>query len=230
MSVHHIGHEREPIAVIDGFHAAPEELLGAAQGLAFSPRGPHYPGIRAPASPSYLARRMDLLQQLLCDVFGLTEGAALVECNYSLVTTPPGELRPIQRLPHFDSTDPGRLAILHYLCPQEAGGTAFYRHISSGFETVSEARLEDYSRLLEQDISRHGLPEAAYVVSDTPVYTQTFAIPAAFNRLIVYRGWTLHSGLIPPDLAFSPDPRTGRLTINTFLQARHQSMPAPVSG
>lgn len=229
-TVHRIGHEGEPLAVIDDFHDAPEDLCRIAGTLTFSERGPHYPGIRAPADPGYLARRMDLLQEVLSRVFGFTQGAGLVECNYSLVTTPPAQLRPIQRLPHFDSTDPGRIAILHYLCPAEAGGTAFYRHRSTGFETVSSDRLDEYSRLLEDDIARCGLPDAAYVAGDTQIFVQTFSIPAAFNRLVIYRGRTLHSGAIPQDLPFSPDPRLGRLTVNTFLQARQKSLTKPVSG
>ena len=220
MKIQRIGQEGEPIVIIDGFHEQPEELLARADGLAFGPLGPHYPGIRAPADAAYLARRMDLLQTLLSDVFALSDGANLVECNYSLVTTPPGELRPIQRLPHFDSTDPGRIAILHYLCGPECGGTAFYRHHSTGFETISDDRMEDYSRLLEADIARRGLPAADYMRADTDLYAQTFRVDAAFNRLIIYRGWTLHSGLIPEALPLLADPRTGRLTVNTFLQAR----------
>ncbi|MFN4023222.1 MAG: DUF6445 family protein [Hyphomonas sp.] len=220
VTIQRIGQEGEPIAILDGFHDAPEELLARADGLSFGQLGPHYPGVRAPADAAYLARRMDLLQTLLSDIFGISAGANLVECNYSLLTTPPAELRPIQRLPHFDSTDPGRIAILHYLCGPECGGTAFYRHHSTGFETISDDRMEDYSRLLEEDIARRGMPAADYVRGDTEIYAQTFRVDAAFNRLIIYRGWTLHSGLIPEALPFLADPRAGRLTVNTFLQAR----------
>lgn len=220
VTIRRIGQEGEPIVIIDGFHEAPEDLLLKADGLSFGQLGPHYPGVRAPADAAYLTRRIELLQTLLSDVFGISAGADLLECNYSLLTTPPAELRPVQRLPHFDSTDPGRIAILHYLCGAESGGTAFYRHHSTGFETISDDRMEDYSRLLEADIARLGAPAADYVRSDTALYAQTFRVEAAFNRLIIYRGWTLHSGLIPEALPLLADPRTGRLTVNTFLQAR----------
>jgi hypothetical protein len=215
-----IGHEGEPIVIIDGFSSDPQALVEHAAGLSYTKLGPHYPGMRAPANAAYLAARMDLLQQVLMDAFGLRNGAHLVECNYSLVTTPPAQLTPIQRLPHFDSTDPGRIAVLHYLCTPEHGGTGFYRHRASGFETVSASRMEDYARMIEDEVGRRGVPAAEYLRGDTAQFEQTYRVEAAFNRLVIYRGWTLHSGHIPQGHSLSPDPRTGRLTVNTFLQAR----------
>ncbi|MCU0731259.1 MAG: DUF6445 family protein [Hyphomonas sp.] len=214
-----IGHEREPIVIIDGFSTDPHGLVAAAAAQVYEMRGPHYPGIRAPAPPRYLGERMDLIQQALSSAFGLDNGADLVECNYSLVTTPPEELEPLQRLPHFDAADPDCYAVLHYLCGPGHGGTAFYRHRTSGFETVSPSRMEDYSELLDRELERR--PSApGYLCGDTPLFEQTYRIDAAFNRLVIYRGWTLHSGQVPPGHSLSPDPREGRLTINTFLRAR----------
>ncbi|MEX1252324.1 MAG: DUF6445 family protein [Hyphomonas sp.] len=218
-SIGRIGHEREPIIIIDGFSSDPHGLVDAAAGQAFGPRGPHYPGIRAPAPPRYLGERMDLLQKTLSDVFGLNHGADLVECNYSLVTTPAEELAPLQRLPHFDSADPGHFAVLHYLCGPEHGGTAFYRHRASGFETVSPSRMDDYSGMLDGELLRRP-PAEGYLLGDTALFEQTYRVEAAFNRLVIYRGWTLHTGQVPPGHGLSPDPRLGRLTVNTFLKAR----------
>jgi hypothetical protein len=215
-----IGHEGEPIIVIDGFSSNPAALVEQAGSKTFGVLGPHYPGVRAPQAASYLAERMDLLQSVMATAFGLQDGANLIECNYSLVTTPPEDLQPLQSLPHFDSTDPGRIAILHYLCDKSGGGTAFYRHRSTGFETISPSRLEDYSGMLEADIARRGPPRPGYVQGDTALFEQTFRVDAAFNRLVIYRGWTLHAALIPEGRALPADPRGGRLTINTFLQAR----------
>lgn len=215
-----IGHEREPILIIDGFSSDPETLVEQAAHETYRPLGPHYPGVRAPLAAQYLSERMDLLQRLLADVFGLQDGANLLECNFSLVTTPAAGLQPLQRLPHFDSTDPGRLAVLHYLCGPEGGGTAFYRHRTTGFETVSASRMEDYALHLNDEIERRGPPPAGYIQGDTPLFEQTYRVKAVFNRLVVYRGWTLHAGLVPEGHPLSADARTGRLTINTFLQAR----------
>lgn len=215
-----MGHEGEPIVIIDGFSSNPAGLVDEAASRAFRQLGPHYPGLRAPQAAQYLAERMDLLQRLLADVFGLRSGADLLECNFSIVTTPPGALGPLQRLPHFDAAEPGRIAVLHYLCGPQDGGTAFYRHRASGFETVSASRMEDYSCLLDAELSTHGEPGGGYLCGDTNLFEQTYRVEAAFNRLVIYRGWTLHSGLVPAGHALPADPRQGRLTINTFLQAK----------
>jgi hypothetical protein len=50
-----------------------------------------------------------------------------------------------------------------------------------------------------------------------PGYTETAHFAARFNRLLVYRSCSLHSGIIPSDTRLSADPRVGRLTVNLFL-------------
>jgi hypothetical protein len=42
-------------------------------------------------------------------------------------------------------------------------------------------------------------------------------VEAAPDRLVLYRGMQLHSGVIPDPAALSSDPRKGRVTINMFL-------------
>ncbi len=216
--IEHFGAEAEPLVIMEDFAADPEELLRAAYAQSYAPSGAHYPGIRAPADPSYLGARMDLLQQVLTDVFDQPRGAALVECAFSIVTAQRDALTPIQRIPHFDSTDPGRLALLHYLCGEDAGGTAFYRHRATGFETISQDRLGRYESALQGEVD--ALPMSGYVDGDTTLYEETGRVGARFNRMVVYRGFRLHSGVIPLDCPLSPDPRDGRLTVNTFLQGR----------
>ncbi|MEM7723434.1 MAG: DUF6445 family protein [Pseudomonadota bacterium] len=217
-AIHRFGTSNEPLVVIDNFSTDPAALVASAARQRFQPMGIHYPGIRSPADPAYLGEQADLLETVLRTVFGLARGADLVECAYSLVTTPPDRLTPIQRIPHFDSTDPGRLALLHYLCGEDGGGTAFYRHRETGFETITSARLKPYDTALKAAPS--ALPETGYISGSTALFEQTGAVNARFNRLVIYRGYRLHSGTIPNDLPFDARPETGRLTINTFLQAR----------
>lgn len=214
----HFGDAGEPLVIIDGFAPDPQALLEAAYAQDYQPIGPHYPGIRAQAAPAYLAARMDVLETVLREAFACAKGAALVECAFSLVTTPPGALTPIQRIPHFDSVDPGRFALLHYLCDASGGGTAFYRHRSTGFETISQDRHAAYTAALQTESAQ--LPPAGYVSGHTDLFEETGRVDARFNRMVIYRGYRLHSGVIPPDLPLSADPREGRLTVNTFLQAR----------
>ncbi len=103
------GNEAEPLVVIDDFFSDLTLLRRMAARSEFGVTSPHYPGVRAQADPNYLGERMDTLRAVLTDVFGLGQGANMVECAFSIVTTKPTDLKPIQRLPHFDTTDPKRL-------------------------------------------------------------------------------------------------------------------------
>ncbi len=214
------GAEAEPLVIIDDFSSDPAALKDQACASSFAVTSPHYPGLRAQADPSYLGERMDTLKTVLTDVFDLAQGASMVECAYSLVTTPPSDLKPIQRLPHFDTTDPKRLALLHYLVDERDGGTAFYQHKSSGFETVTPQRLSIYSQGLEAEIAADGLPPETYFRGASARFERIGQVAAKFNRMVLYRSYRLHSGDIPETLQLSPDPAKGRLTVNTFLQGR----------
>ena len=176
--------------------------------------------MRAPGPAAYVREAGAILRWALEAVFDCAQGVELLECNYSLVTTPPEALAPIQRLPHFDTTDRGRIALLHYLCRPEDGGTAFFRHRETGFETVTAERLAPYRAALDADVARHGPPPPEYASGDTPTFQRIALHDAAFNRALIYRGCTLHSGAIPAPAHLSPNPREGRLTLNTFFQAR----------
>lgn len=218
--VERFGDEQEPVIIIDDFYSDSQALIDFAKSKEFHKNSPFYPGIRAEGDVNYLAERMGLLTQVLRDVFGLERGAKVIECNYSLVTTLPEELMPIQCLPHFDGLDTGRLALLHYLSGAEKGGTAFYRHRATQFETVTADRFDRYKTTLEEEAAEFGMPPKRYFNQSTPQFEQLFKVEARPNRLILYRGVTLHSGYIADDFAFTPDIDLGRLTLNTFLQSK----------
>lgn len=210
------GRENRPVVVIENFVPDPQALIDDACRHDYGPRGAYYPGIRAPVPPALVRRFLDGLDAIIAEVFGITSGHVL-ETWYSLVTTPPSALAPIQRLPHVDGLEPGRLALLHFLGREEKGGTAFYRHRSSGCESVDAARFPTYKAQLEADVARSGLPQAGYIAGDTPIFERIAFHGARFNRAILYRGNTLHCADIPGGLNLSADPARGRLTVNTFL-------------
>lgn len=209
---------------IDGAIESPEALVSIAAGDATfgdAAEGENfYPGRLAPAPLEYVSGLVRALDPLIRDGFGLT-GVALghASCNFSLVTLPPERLKPAQRIPHVDTVDPLQLAILHYLCDPQLGGTAFYRHRATGFETLTAERLDRYRNVLDAELQSAPAPPA-YIDGDTPQFTRTRLVDAAFNRVVVYRSRTLHSGHIPHPAALSSDPRKGRLTANIFLTYR----------
>ncbi len=218
--VKRFGREQEPVVIIDSFSSDLGLLRANAATQSYQKLGPFYPGVRAQANPSYLGERMELLTEILKTVFDFQKGVKLTECAYSLVTTKPHDLIPIQCLPHYDGVERNRLAVLHYLSGPETGGTAFYRHNATGYETITEARFETYRSSLTDEAERFGLPSQQYFRGTNNQFEEIGRVEAKANRLAIYRGITLHSGFIPEDMLFSQDPEEGRLTINTFLSAK----------
>lgn len=211
------GVEGQPLLCVDDCLPDPDAVVAFASDREFVPIGQYYPGVRLPVGE---ASAMALIERWLPDMqarFDLPGPPAFAECFLSLVTTAPGDLAPIQRLPHFDGVERERIAVLLYLDRKERGGTAFYRQRSTGYESVTADRQARYTAALRDGVERHGLPPARYIAGDTPMFERVHAVEGRFNRLIAYRGNALHCA----DLAggFEPvtAPASGRLTLNLFL-------------
>jgi hypothetical protein len=138
-------------------------------------------------------------------------------CHYSLVTTPAERLELLQRIPHVDSLAQDGLASIHYLCRTDLGGTAFYRHRATGFESLDATRNDRYLRALAAECSGPHAPGPGYINGDTPIFAQVAKQDCVFNRLLIYRRNVLHSGCIAADFVPDANPRTGRLSINSFI-------------
>ena len=215
--IEHIGREEQPVIVIDDFVPAPERLRAQAEALEYRTMGRHYPGLRAEVAADEVDAYLAPIQTLITETFGFREPAHVISAGYSIVTTRPADLTPIQRLPHFDGLEAERVALLHYLNGQEQGGTAFYRHRSTGFETISAERHAAYDAALHREVAEHGLPGPAYISGDTALYERIARFEAKQNRALIYRGHLLHCADLPEGLDFTPDPKRARLTVNTFL-------------
>lgn len=216
-----VGRERQPVLVIDHVLEDPAALVETiAETCAFHPMKPggnFYPGLRAPAPAAYVRDLCAALRPVVGASFGIPpQGVARITCALSLLTLKPEELVLAQRLPHFDTADGGQIAVLHYLCGPSHGGTAFYRHRATGFETITPERIAPYVAALEAEVAATPPPQA-YVAGDTPLFEQIGAVEARFDRLVIYRSRLLHSGTPTAGADLSPDPRRGRLTANTFL-------------
>ncbi len=213
------GTEHEPVIVIDDMLAAPERWRNLAAQAHYGKIGPHYPGIRALVPAAAALSMRDELSALIGDVFDFAVVPPVFECFFSIVTTPPHALAPIQRLPHVDGLERERVAILIYLSGAEQGGTAFYRQRATGFETIDRERFPRFEAALKAGVAEHGLPPASYIAGDTPLYEQVAAYEARPNRALIYRSCLLHCAHIPPGAPLPADPHTGRLSINSFLFA-----------
>ena len=214
-----VGREALPVLVVDDFLSSPQVLVEyAAQATFDAVTDASYPGRRAPLPGIYCFALRAFLGGFIEQAFGLPAARVVRELShFSLVTTPPGELTPVQRMPHFDNPDPGQLAVLHYLCDSAHGGTSFYRHRSTGFEFIDASRTSVYSKAITQELAATGPPPPRYIRGDDAQFERTASFDCVFNRVLVYRSIDLHSADIGPDCRFDGDPRSGRLTANTFF-------------
>ena len=217
VTVERLGREGEPLVIIDNFTGQPQRLRAMGMAAQYHPAGVDYPGIRALADPSYLDLRRELMMQVMARVFGLARGISCEIAAFSLVTRAPEQLTPRQRIPHHDHSDAGRVAIMHYLDGPQSGGTAFFRHRRTGFEAITPAREAVFAAALAQDEREFGPPPPGYPHGDSDAYEQIGAVEARVDRMALYRGRQLHSGIIPDPAALSADPARGRLTVNMFL-------------
>ncbi len=212
-----MGREGEPLVVIDDFCGTTDALLRAGYDAQYQPGGASYPGMRSRADASYLDCRRALMMHIMQNVFGFTSRVRLEASSFSLVTLGEDELSSAQRIPHYDDTGAEVIAVMHYLLGPETGGTAFYRHRRTGFETLSPDREPAYKAALAHDERELGMPSPHYYYGDSDRFELIDEVAAAPDRLVLYRGRQLHSGVIPDPSLLSHDPRKGRLTINMFL-------------
>ncbi len=219
-TIRSIGTEQRPVAVVEDFVTEPQLLLEYAESgepFRFDPRD-YYPGVRKRTPPHYAHGLCEIFGRLLSHSFSMPAGAvpAVVFSALSITTTEPSQLRLVQRVPHFDSSAKDLLAVVHYLCGPEHGGTSFYRHRKTGFETIAPDRMSSYADTLKQEVIAQP-PSARYIDGDTPLFERIASFEARFNRALIYPANILHSGDIRRVSSEWAQPRTGRLTANALI-------------
>jgi len=221
LNVRQVGHSRTPVLVIDDFAVSTERLRAhACAGLHYDPDPSSlYPGLRAKLPRGYVRAVLDQLFTLFYRVYGVPKDLGMKPVNavYSLITTPEPELEPRQCSPHFDSTRPYYLAVLHYLNEGPFCDTGLFRHRETGLERVAEDTVDGYVRSRESWRKRHGSVPPTYIKGSDEQFELYDRIEYRPNRLVVYPGSLLHSGLVDPAVDIDADPRSGRLTANVFV-------------
>ena len=213
-----IGNEAQPLMVVDNVLADPDAMIDAAKRTAFYvPTHTKYPGLNAPLPEGYYQTVVTALRGPIEAAFGLPRDTWVKFFGFfARATIPAEEAEPIQKIPHHDTVDPGRLAMVHYLCRGDFGGTGFFRHKSTGFESVDAGRQAAYVAAAKPEL------EAAvptdYADAGMASYELAGEAEMVFNRLIIYRTHVLHSGLLNR-APLSADSATGRLTANGFIEA-----------
>ena len=178
----------------------------------------YYPGVRAKAPLSYQQFVLQQLRGLLGEYFALqADTLRFTTCHFSLVTTPPEKLGFLQRIPHIDS-QPQRAGI-HSLPVQER---IWRNRLSIAIAKPDSKWSTSHagpgtSPCVEAEKDGANKPAVRYINGDTALYEQVGCQSGVFNRMLVYRRNSLHSGNIPDGFVPDPNPRTGRLSINGFL-------------
>lgn len=209
----HVGRREIPVTRIDNVLRNPEEVaaLGFDQSYSGDPDN-FYPGMRAPVPESFSSAFRGWLTQLLHrEVRGDSS-------HFSVVTTASTDLLPIQRIPHYDSTDPGSIAVVIYLCESRFQGTSFYRHRRTGYEEITAENRKNYQIALATDMRLHGPPPKAYADGDGALFETIHRNELRFNSAVVYSGRMLHAANIPATFVPPRSKDEWRLTVTSLLQ------------
>jgi len=221
LTIQHVGNEKTPVIVIDNLACDVEQIrqVGCASGDFEHDQEAGYPGVRTTLPVDYSTVVLEQLIHTLREAYRIPDRfkPKVVFELYSLLTQAPQALSLLQRLPHYDSNRPFYFASVHYLSPGEFAGTGIFRHRPTGFERITEHRTSAYIGAAKAHVAEYGVPPAEYINGSTDHFELIFEIPYQQNRLVLYPGCLLHSGLVDPARDINNDPTVGRLTANLFI-------------
>ena len=211
--------------VVDDFLLNPDEIVDWAQDHLdrFFMQERAYPGLILPLSEHLAAPLHGFIRSRLSRAFGFLRGDIEYQTQLSLTTLRPGDFSWIQCLPHSDPRlEAGRanFATVLYLFDNPAlGGTGFYRWKDKAFwQEMTAGQVDDPEYgldILRERFEMFRSPWAYTTESNDAVELLTM-IPARFNRIICYSGDLPHNAFVTQPELLTGDPRTGRLTLNSF--------------
>ncbi len=214
------GAEKQELVCVDSYMKGVDVLRDdAIKRNNFSVADSYYPGVRLDISEAYTIALVMNFRDIIKNMFGLdVRKIKKAVSKYSIVTFKPDNLSLMYRIPHFDASSRESLAVVHYLCDAPSSGTSLYRHRKTGFEYIDSSRLEGYFKDVGERFDQPSAYPTGYICGSTDVYEEIASYQAVSNRLLMYRGSSLHSGIIKPDYNFDPNPETGRLTVTSFIE------------
>jgi hypothetical protein len=216
-----VGEESTSVLIIDDLVADVKSIYDHARNRCqFSQEsGTYYPGVRAPLPGGYSSTLRSIADQYIRQHYEIGGGLEAVSCAalFSIVTMPEEHLAPLQRIPHFDRHEQNIYAVMHYLSPGQFGGTGFFRHKPTGFERIDDSRRAEYLSAVSRFFDEHGQPPATYIRTTTNQYELIGSVDYKPNRLVIYPGNLLHSGLIDPAADIYRGKGLARLTCNILL-------------
>jgi hypothetical protein len=215
------------VTVADNVLLCPQRLAEFGLGHEFAEdAGNLYPGVRArvPAefSPPFRAWLTHVLHGT-----GVLEEGSHVQADasfFSIVTKSRATLLPLQRIPHYDSTDPSVFAAVIYLFERANSGTSFYRHRATGYEKITADHARNYQTALNRDMKTRGPPAREYMNGSNASFERTHSVDSVFNRVVIYSGNVLHAADIDGSLFDGNDHSPWRLTISSLIHTTKRSI------
>jgi len=210
------------VTVADNVLLRPQQLAEFGLGLTFVEDDSNlYPGVRARV-PAEFSRPFHawLTHTLRCT--GVLEASSYVHEDasfFSIVNKNRANLLPLQRIPHYDSADPRVFAAVIYLFDRANSGTSFYRHRTTGYETIGDDNKDNYKIALNRNMKNLGPPAREYTNGSNALFERTHSVDSAFNRIVIYSGNVLHAADIDGSLFTGNDNSQWRLTISSLIKS-----------
>lgn len=215
-----VGNEQQEVLLVNNYLKGALALKEhAVRASSFARADSFYPGVRMQIPQEYTMALVKNFGFFMEQFFHMeVRNIKKAVSTFSIVTTRPDNLDLLQRIPHFDSPSRKGLAVVHYLQSAPGMGTSLYRHRSTGYEYVDDHRYASYIEKIQSRFPTEDTYPDGYINGSTDEFEEIASFEAVFNRLLMYRGTSLHSGKIGPDYDFDPSPATGRLTVTSFFE------------
>jgi hypothetical protein len=210
------------VTVADGVLLRPQRVAEFGLGLKFvEDDGNLYPGVRARV-PTEFSRPFHswLTRTLHCA--GVLEASCHIHDDasfFSIVNKSRANLLPLQRIPHYDSTDRRVFASVIYLFDRANSGTSFYRHRTTGYEKISDDNEDNYRTALNRNMKNLGPPAREYTNGSNDLFERMYSVDSAFNRIVIYSGNVLHAADIDGSLFTGNDNSRWRLTVTSLINS-----------
>jgi hypothetical protein len=210
------------VTVADNVLLRPRELADFGLGLKFVEDDSNlYPGVRARVPADFSRPFCAWLTRTLHCAGVLEKGSHIHDdaSFFSIVNKSRATLLPLQRIPHYDSTDPRVFAAVIYLFDRADSGTSFYRHRMTRYEKIGVDNKDNYKVALNRDMKNLGPPAREYTNGSNAWFERTHSVDSAFNRIVIYSGNVLHAADIDGSLFNGNDNSQWRLTVSSLINS-----------
>jgi hypothetical protein len=210
------------VTVADNVLLRPQQLAEFGLGLNFVEDDSNlYPGVRARVPADFSRPFHAWLTHTLRHTGVMEESSYVYEdaSFFSIVNKNRANLLPLQRIPHYDSTDSKVFAAVIYLFDRANSGTSFYLHRTTGYERIGDDNKDNYKIALNRNMKNLGPPAREYTNGSSALFERTHSVDSAFNRIVIYSGNVLHAADIDGSLFSGNDNSQWRLTVSSLIKS-----------